>query len=180
MVENLNESLVGAKEAAEIFGVRPSNFVRDWAARPDFPAPVATLARGRLWVREDLLAYRARTGPRRAVALAELPLSPDAARWLPLIKRRIVRRFRPERIVLFGSQARGDARPDSDADLLVVIPGVEHRRRTAARIHAILEGIPLGKDVIVATPDDVDRLADLVGTIIQPALREGRTIYVAH
>ena len=180
MVENLNESLVGAKEAAKIFGVRPSNFVRDWAARPDFPAPVATLARGRLWVREDLLAYRARTCPRRAVALAELPLSPDAARWLPLIKRRIVRRFRPERIVLFGSQARGDARPDSDADLLVVIPGVEHRRRTAARIHAILEGIPLGKDVIVATPDDVDRLADLVGTIIQPALREGRTIYVAH
>ena len=180
MSEQLSQDLVGTKEAAEIFGVRPSNFVRDWAARPDFPAPVATLARGRLWVREDLLAYRARTGPRRAVALAELPLSPDAARWLPLIKRRIVRRFRPERIVLFGSQARGDARPDSDADLLVVIPGVEHRRRTAARIHAILEGIPLGKDVIVATPDDVDRLADLVGTIIQPALREGRTIYVAH
>src|SRR3989304_10086686 len=122
MVENLNESLVGAKEAAEIFGVRPSNFVRDWAARPDFPAPVATLARGRLWVREDLLAYRARTGPRRAVALAELPLSPDAARWLPLIKRRIVRRFRPERIVLFGSPARGGGGPGSDGDPPRVLP----------------------------------------------------------
>ena len=180
MSEQLSQDLVGTKEAAEIFGVRPSNFVRDWAARPDFPAPVATLARGRLWVREDLLAYRARTGPRRAVALAELPLSPDAARWLPLIKRRIVRRFRPERIVLFGSQARGDARPDSDADLLVVIPGVEHRRRAAAQIHTALAGIPLGKDVIVATPQDVERLADLVGTIIHPALREGRTIYVHH
>ena len=180
MSEQLSQDLVGTKEAAEIFGVRPSNFVRDWATRPDFPAPVAALARGRLWAREDLHTYRARTGPRRAVALADLPLSPDAARWLPLIKRRIVRRFRPERIVLFGSQARGDARPDSDADLLVVIPGVEHRRRTAARIHTALAGIPLGKDVIVATPQDVERLADLVGTIIHPALREGRTIYVHH
>ncbi len=180
MNEQPSQDLVGTKEAAQIFGVRPSNFVRDWASRDDFPRPVATLARGRLWARGDLQTYRARTGPRRAVALADLPLSRDAERWLPVIKRRIVRRFHPDRIVLFGSQARGDARPDSDADLLVVIPGVEHRRRTAAKIHATLEGIPLGKDVIVATPEDVERLADLAGTIIQPALREGRTIYVAH
>jgi predicted nucleotidyltransferase len=95
-----------------------------------------------------------------------------------LIKRRIVRRFRPERIVLFGSQVRGDARHDSDVDLLVVLPKVEHRRRTAAQIHTALAGIPLGKDVIVATPQDVERLADLVGTVVRPALREGRTIYV--
>lgn len=180
MVEHVNESLVGTTEAAGLFGVRPSNFVRDWAARPDFPAPVATLARGRLWAHQDLLAFRVRTGPHRAVALADLPLSADARRWLPVIKRRIVRRFRPERIVLFGSQARGDAHRDSDVDLLVVLPKVEHRRRAAAQIHTALAGIPLGKDVIVATPQDVDRLADLSGTIIHPALREGRTIYVHH
>ena len=117
MSERVNENLVGTKEAAALFGVRPSNFVRDWANREDFPGPVATLARGRLWARADLLSYRARTGPRRAVPLAELPLSPDATRWLPLIKRRIVRGFRPDRIVLFGSQARGGARHDSDVDL---------------------------------------------------------------
>ena len=180
MAEHVSGSLVGTKEAAGLFGVRPSNFVRDWASRDDFPAPVATLARGRLWAHEDLLAFRARTGPRRAVALADLPLSADAQRWLPVIKRRIVRRFRPERIVLFGSQVRGDARRDSDVDLLVVLPRVEHRRRAAAQIHAALAGIPLGKDVIVATPQDVERLADLVGTVIHPALHEGRTIYVHH
>ena len=134
MSERVNEYLVGTKEAAALFGVRPSNFVRDWANRDDFPKPVATLARGRLWAREDVETYRARTGPRRAVALADLPLSPDAARWLPVIKRRIVRRFRPDRIVLFGSQVRGDARLDSDADLLVVIPGNAHRRHTEAAI----------------------------------------------
>jgi predicted nucleotidyltransferase len=180
MNQRVTENLVGTKEAAALFGVRPSNFVRDWSNREGFPVPVATLARGRLWAREDLLAYRARTGPRRAVALAELPLSPDAMRWLPLIKRRIVHGFRPERIVLFGSQARGGARGDSDVDLLVVLPGVEHRRRAAARIHTALLGIPLGKDVIVVTPEDVQRLADVAGTVIGPALREGRTIYVHH
>jgi len=173
-------ALVGTREAAAIFGVRPTNFVRDWANREDFPSPVATLARGRLWAREDLLSYRARTGPRRAVALAKLPLSPDAARWLPLIKRRIVRGFRPDRIVLFGSQVRGDGRLDSDADLLVVLPNVDHRRRAAAHIQTTLLGIPLGKDVIVVTREDVQRLADVAGTVIRPALREGRTIYVHH
>ncbi len=180
MSERASEHLVGTKEAAAVFGVRPSNFIRDWANREDFPEPVANLARGRLWAREDLEAYHTRTGPRRAVALAELPLSPDAARWLPVIKRRIVRGFRPDRIILFGSQAQGGARRDSDVDLLVVLPNVEHRRRAAAKIHTALLGIPMGKDVIVVTPEDVQRLADVVGTVIQPALREGRTIYVHH
>src|ERR1035437_6022328 len=101
MSERLDRNLMGTKEAAALYGVRPSNLVRDWANREDFPEPVATLAHGRLWTREDLLSYRARTGPRRAVALAELRLSPAATRWLPLIKRRIVRGFRPDRIVLF-------------------------------------------------------------------------------
>ncbi len=178
MSERASEHLVGTKEAAAVFGVRPSNFIRDWANREDFPEPVANLARGRLWARADLEAYHTRTGPRRAVSLAELPLSPDAARWLPVIKRRIVRGFRPDRIVLFGSQACGGARPDSDVDLLVVLPDVEHRRRAAARIHTALSGIPLGKDVIVVTPRDLEGLVDVVGTLVQPALREGRTIYV--
>jgi predicted nucleotidyltransferase len=176
--ERVSEHLMGTKEAATLFGVRPSNFIRDWASREDFPKPVATLARGRLWAREDLEVFRARTGPRRAVALADLPLSPDAARWLPVIKRRIVRRFRPDRIVLFGSQARGDARPDSDVDLLVVLPGNAHRRHAEAAIYASLVGIPLGTDVVVVHPEDIGRGADLVGTIVGPILREGRTVYV--
>jgi predicted nucleotidyltransferase len=177
MSERANENLVGTKEAAALYGVRPSNFVRDWAGREDFPEPVATLARGRLWARADILSYRARTGPRRAVALSDLPLSPDAARWLPVIKRRIVRGFRPDRIILFGSQARGDARQDSDADLLVVIPGNAHRRHAEAAIYGSLAGIPFGTDVIVVHPEDIEVGADLVGSVLEPALREGRTLY---
>ena len=171
-------ALVGTKEAAALYRVSPSNFIRDWASRPGFPEPVASLSRGRLWSRADLLAYRARHGPRRSASLASLPLTAEARRWLPVIKRRIVRGFQPDRIVLFGSQARGDASPGSDIALLDVFPGVAHRRHAAARIHAALAGIPLGKDVIVATPQDIDRLGDAPGTIIGPALRDGREIYV--
>lgn len=171
------QQLLGTREAAELYNVRPSNFVRDWASRPDFPEPAARLRSGRVWDRGELERYRIRRGPRRAVALKDLPLTPLAARWLPTVKRRIVRRFHPSRIVLFGSQVRGDARPDSDADLLVVLPRTDHRRRAAARIEAALAGIPLATDIIVALPTDVARLAATPGTIVGPAVREGRTIY---
>lgn len=170
--------LVGTKEAADILGVRPSNFVRDWASRPGFPAPAVDLPRRRLWERSAIEAHGRRVGRRRGEPIDDLPLSPEAARWLPLIKRRIVRWFRPDRIVLFGSQARGDARLDSDADLLVVIPGNAHRRHTEAAIYGSLAGIPLGTDVVVVHPKDIDDDADLVGTVLGPILREGRTVYV--
>lgn len=80
--------------------------------------------------------------------------------------------------MLFGSQARGDARPDSDADLLVVIPGIAHRRHTEAAIYGSLAGIPFGTDVVVVHPQDIIRGADLAGTMLGPVLREGRTVYV--
>ena len=49
--------LVGTAEAAVIVGVRPQNFVRDWASRADFPRPVAVLASGRVWRERDVRAY---------------------------------------------------------------------------------------------------------------------------
>jgi len=173
----VNENPLGTKEAAALFGVRPSNFVRDWASREDFPEPIATLARGRLWAREDMETYRARTGPRRAVALADLPLSPDAARWLPVIKRRIVRRFRPDRIILFGSQARGNATSDSDLDLLVVVADGRDRRELVRSIRVALADVTVPKDVFVTTPSLIARYGSVIGTLVEPALREGVTIY---
>jgi hypothetical protein len=73
--------LAGTKEAAAVFGVRTQNFLRDWAKRPDFPAPVATLAATPVWRRDDLEAYRASKRPipwppRRR----DLRLSPEAKR----------------------------------------------------------------------------------------------------
>ena len=178
MSERASENLVGTNEAAEVFGVRSQNFLRDWVSRPDFPAPLANLAATRVWSRRDLEAYRdqqrgsVRWPPRRP-----LRLSPDAERWLPTIKRRIVRRFRPERIVVFGSQARGDATSDSDLDLLIVVSDDRDRRELVRSIRVALADVMVPKDVFVTTPGLAARYGDVIGTLVEPALREGVTIY---
>lgn len=94
------------------------------------------------------------------------------------VVRRIVAVAQPERIILFGSGARGERGPNSDLDLLVVKSGV-HRRRLAQTIYRHLFGIPVPVDIIVVTPEDVSAFRGKVGTIIEPALREGRVVYAA-
>lgn len=91
--------------------------------------------------------------------------------------RRIVGRFDPEKIILFGSHARGTGGPDSDADLLVVMRVAGSKRQAAVEIDLVLAGVGLPKDVIVVTPEEVERYRDTVGTIIYPALREGKVLY---
>ena len=93
--------------------------------------------------------------------------------------RRIVQRFRPEKIILFGSRARGDPSPDSDADLLVVMRVRGSRRRKAAQIDMALAGIGMPKDIIVITPEELERFRDIVGTVVYPAVREGKVLYDA-
>jgi len=90
---------------------------------------------------------------------------------------RIVEGFHPELIVLFGSHARGDAGPDSDVDLLVVMPVNGSKRDLTIEIRKALAGIGLAKDVVVATPEELARYRDLVGTIIYPAIHEGTVLY---
>ena len=168
---------IGATEAAAIMGVHRANFTRDWAARPDFPPPIGQLSRGRVWDRAAVTQFARTQGPARGVATRRLPLSPDAARWLPTVKRRIVRRFQPLRLVLFGSQATGGARPDSDIDLLVVMPNETDAKETAMAIRRSLLGLPLSKDVIVTTPSQIERYGDVPGTMVYQALSSGATIY---
>ena len=91
--------------------------------------------------------------------------------------RRITERFDPDQIILFGSHARGTARPDSDVDLLVVMPVAGSKRETQIAIRCALHDIHVAKDIIVATPDEVERRRNIVGTIIRPALREGKVLY---
>jgi predicted nucleotidyltransferase/SAM-dependent methyltransferase len=179
MNETTKDRLLGTKEAAAFYGVSVPNFCRDWASRPDFPAPAATLARGRVWRAADLLAYRAVAAPRRGARTGRLRLSPQAEKWLPVIKRRIVRGFEPQRIILFGSQARDDARSGSDVDLVVVMSGVASSRDTRTAIYGALHGIPLAVDVLVVTPEQLVEYAGLIGTVSRPAVREGVTIYAS-
>ena len=94
------------------------------------------------------------------------------------IIRRIVAVAQPEQIILFGSAARGEMGRHGDVDLLVVKDGAD-RRRTAARIYRRLHGVGAAVDVIVVTPDDVERYRDSHALIIKPALHEGRVVFDA-
>jgi predicted nucleotidyltransferase len=91
--------------------------------------------------------------------------------------RRIVEQFNPDRIILFGSHARGTAWSDSDADLLVIMPTQGSRREQAIAIDLALVGVDLPADVIVVTPEDIKRSRDTPGTVIWRALREGKVVY---
>jgi predicted nucleotidyltransferase len=89
---------------------------------------------------------------------------------------RIVAAFDPEQVILFGSQARGDAGPHSDIDLLVVVSEVGDKRQMAVQIRQALADLPAAKDVFVATPEDIQRRGHLVGSVLCPALREGKVL----
>ncbi len=90
---------------------------------------------------------------------------------------RIVAAAHPERILLFGSAARGDMTPRSDVDVLVVAAEESHRRHTAQAIYRRLLGFSLPVDVVVATPTDLEQYGDTPGLVYRQALREGRIIY---
>jgi predicted nucleotidyltransferase len=103
--------------------------------------------------------------------------TPSTAEYLPFITERIVAHCDPLRVILFGSFARGEAGPDSDVDLLVVLPQVENKRQAAIEIRRVLADLPVSKDIIVTTPDEIERRGTLVGTLLRPALREGKVLY---
>lgn len=90
---------------------------------------------------------------------------------------RIATRFHPDKIILFGSQSRGQGGPDSDADLLVIMPVDGSKRQQAVQIDLALEGIPIPIDLIVVTPDEVKKYRHAMGTIIGEAVREGKVLY---
>jgi predicted nucleotidyltransferase len=92
---------------------------------------------------------------------------------IALMTDRIRQACNPRRIVLFGSHARGQAGPDSDVDLLVVLDHITDRRREAVALRRLLADIPVAKDVVLTTPEEIARRGELVGTLLRPALREG-------
>lgn len=98
-------------------------------------------------------------------------------KWLPAVVERVVERFDPLKVVLFGSLARGEANYHSDVDLLIVFDRVDDERRVTMEILRALKDLPISKDVVVTTSEELERRGDLVGTVFRPALREGKTLY---
>ena len=65
----------------------------------------------------------------------------------------------------------------SDLDLLVVLPHVENKRRAAVEILRALNGLPVSKDVVVTTPEEIAARGNTIGHVLRPALREGKVLY---
>jgi predicted nucleotidyltransferase len=91
----------------------------------------------------------------------------------------IAREFDPEKIILFGSQARGDARPDSDVGLLVIVDSPEHPSRTAAKITNRVHPKRYPLDLIVRSPQTVRARLRMNDWFLREAIGQGLILYAA-
>lgn len=102
-------------------------------------------------------------------------LSPELLRE---IVQRLVEEFHPERIILFGSHAWGTPSPDSDIDLLVVVPASPlPPAQRAMRAHRVLRGLGIPKDVLVRTHDEIERYRLVPASLEAEILERGRPLY---
>jgi predicted nucleotidyltransferase len=106
------------------------------------------------------------------------------ARWRTLhpealkdIVARIVRVAHPDKIILFGSAARGQMGRSSDVDLLVIKSGTFDRGRSAEALSMCMEGADEAVDIVIATPEEVKEYGDSPWLVLAPALKEGRLVY---
>jgi hypothetical protein len=91
---------------------------------------------------------------------------------------RLVEYYRPERIYLFGSEARGDAGPDSDLDFCVVVPDDAPAELLRRGIYSVLRGIGFPKDVVPWRRSDFEARAAHVRTSLPATIvREGKLLY---
>lgn len=101
----------------------------------------------------------------------------EIQRTIRRMVKRIVERFDPERIILFGSHAKGTAGGDSDVDILVVMPVSGSKREKQVEIRMALRGFDIPKDVIVTSPEEFAWRRNIPGTIERPAATEGKVLY---
>lgn len=90
---------------------------------------------------------------------------------------RIARAFHPERIILFGSHARGDATEESDIDLLVIAHTTAPKPKRSVPIYSMLREYPFSKSILVYTPDEVEEYRHLRASLIARALDGGTVLY---
>jgi len=93
------------------------------------------------------------------------------------IVRHLVAKFAPEKVILFGSHARGEANSHSDVDLLLVVPIKGSKREKQLQVRMALPASRLPVDVLVTRPEDFAWRKDVVGTIEWPASHEGKVLY---
>ena len=111
------------------------------------------------------------------VSTQTAPRPEVTASLLDEVVERILAAGAPERIVLFGSYARGDAQPDSDLDLLIIEQSDLPRYRRPPRYLRALVGLFPSKDIVVWTPAEIRAWSQVPNAFITTALRDGRVLY---
>ena len=96
---------------------------------------------------------------------------------IALATQRLIATANPVCVILFGSQARGDANSESDADFLVVEQKLDDRFSELARLRRSLKGLMLPADILVIDQDRFMRLREEPGSVYRHAYREGRFLY---
>jgi uncharacterized protein len=96
---------------------------------------------------------------------------------LDTVRDRLVAGFRPDKIILFGSQARREADSRSDIDLLVIRPFEGSRRELMIEMDRSLKGLGVARDILVMRPEEFERDKDIPGTVARPAFEEGIVLY---
>ena len=105
-------------------------------------------------------------------------MEPDS-KLIDELVRRVVETVHPLRIILFGSAARDEMGPNSDLDVLVIMPDGIHRRKTAQEIYRHMWGFGFATDIVVVTESDVRKYGSNPYMVIKSALEEGRELYLA-
>jgi uncharacterized protein len=113
----------------------------------------------------------------RHVIVSRTTKKPPVQASIDRMVKRLVSKFHPDKIILFGSHARGDAGPDSDVDLLIVMAIEGSIRDKRLEIRLALHDIPVPMDIFITSPEDFAWRKDVVGTIEWPAAREGVVLY---
>jgi predicted nucleotidyltransferase len=96
-----------------------------------------------------------------------------------LMRDRIVRLYQPDKIVLFGSRARGEAGEDSDIDVLVISDREKHlpRYKRGLDVRLQLADLKTPKDILFYSREDIDRWESVPQSFVNRVLREGRVLY---
>lgn len=161
--------LLSVPEIAARFGVT-NQTVRNWIASGRLTA-MQPGSRGRYRIAPDAVQIL-EEGERRTAP----PLDAELARVVSAI----VAAVHPDAVILFGSRARGDAKPNSDIDLAIVAPDGSQRRRLAMRAYesiAPLQGRSVAVDLVVLTPQIIGAERSLAGSVGRAVVQEGIPVY---
>lgn len=110
--------------------------------------------------------------------IAAQPIVETGFPHIDTVVRRIVETSSPVGVLLFGSYARGEQRPDSDMDLLVVVPDeIVQKRAHGAMLRRSVSGVPMSMDLVVVRRSELERWRNVKGLVYREAVNEGKVLF---